>query len=85
MRNSKPIQVFEHQQLKIGDQGFLKSHWEALGLYNESHENKFFVLTPKGVKFNQYVGVLQVGGITIEILPKISKTAENNDRAKWQK
>lgn len=85
MSNCKPIQVFEHQQLKIGDQGFLKSHWEALGWYNELHENKFYVLTPKGVKFNQFVGVIQVGNITIEILPKISQTTEKEDKAKWQK
>lgn len=85
MSNCKPIQVFEHQEHRIGDQGFLKSHWEALSRYNELHENKFFVLTHKGVKFNQFVGVIQVGNITIEILPKISQSAEKDDKDKWQK
>jgi 5-methylcytosine-specific restriction enzyme subunit McrC len=85
MRNNKPIQVFEHKQLQIGEQGFMQSHWEALGWYNEKHGDRFFTLTPKGVKFNQYVGVIQVGNITIEILPKISQVIEKGDKAKWQK
>ncbi|KAF0128488.1 MAG: 5-methylcytosine restriction system component-like protein [Bacteroidetes bacterium] len=85
MRNNKPIQVFEHKQLLIGEQGFAKSHWEALGWYNEKHGGQYFSLTPKGVKFNQYVGVIQVGNITIEVLPKISNLVEKGDKAKWQK
>lgn len=85
MRNNKPIQVFEHKQLLIGEHGFAKSHWEALGWYNELHGGCFFSLTPKGVKFNQYVGVIQVGNLTIEILPKISQVVEKGDKAKWQK
>jgi 5-methylcytosine-specific restriction enzyme subunit McrC len=85
MRNNEPIQVFEHKQLQIGEQGFVESHWEALGWYNEKHGGRFFTLTPKGVKFNQYVGVIQVGNITIEILPKISQVVEKGEKAKWQK
>jgi 5-methylcytosine-specific restriction enzyme subunit McrC len=85
MRNNKPIQVFEHKHLPIGEQGFLKSHWEALGWYNEMHGGNFYSLTHKGVKFKQYVGVIQVGNITIEILPKISQVVEKGDKEKWQK
>jgi len=85
MKLSKPIQVFEHKQLLIGDHGFTRHHWEALGWYNEKHGGGFFALTPKGVKFNQFVGVIQVGNITIEILPKISQVVEKGDKAKWQK
>lgn len=44
MRNNKPIQVFEHKQLLIGEQGFAKSHWEALGWYNEKHGGGFFCI-----------------------------------------
>ena len=83
MKMNKPIQVFEHKQLLIDDV-FTRSHWEAMGWYNEAHGGYFFTLTPKGVKFNQYVGVIQVGNITIEILPKISQTVEKGDKAKWQ-
>ena len=85
MKNNKPIQVFEYKPLMIGEHGFSKEHWDALGWYNEKHGGRFFTLTPKGVKFNQFVGVIQVGNITIEILPKISQVAEKGDKAKWQK
>jgi 5-methylcytosine-specific restriction enzyme subunit McrC len=85
MRNNKPIQVFEYKPLLIGEHGFKQEHWNALGWYNEKHSGRFFTLTPKGVKFNQFVGVIQVGNITIEILPKISQIAEKGDKAKWQK
>ena len=54
-------------------------------LFRSKQGGHFFSLTPKGVKFNQYVGVIQVGNITIEILPKISQTVEKGDKAKWQK
>ena len=85
MRNNTPIQVFEHEHLLYKEHGFTKSHWETLGWYNEQHGGVFFSLTPKGVKFNQFVGVIQVGDLTIEILPKISKVVEKNDKEKWQK
>lgn len=84
MKHSKPIQIFEHQYLQIDEKQFLRRHWEKLGWYNETHGGGFFSLTPKGVKFNQYVGVIQVEDLTIEILPKIGKTAEENNKAVWQ-
>lgn len=85
MRNNKPIQVFEHKQLLIGEYGFHKHHWEAMGRYIDKFGDRYFSLTIKGVKFNQYVGVIQVDGLTIEILPKVSQTVEKGDKDKWQK
>jgi 5-methylcytosine-specific restriction enzyme subunit McrC len=85
MRNNKSIQVFEHQQLIIDNQYFNKAHWEALGWYNSMHNGDFFNLLPKGVRFNQYVGVIQVGNLTIEILPKIGRVSGESDKALWQK
>jgi 5-methylcytosine-specific restriction enzyme subunit McrC len=85
MRINRPIQVFEHKELRIDEKVFTTKHWEALGWYNEKHGGCYFNLTPKGVKFNQFVGVIQVGNITIEILPKISQVVEKGDEAKWQK
>lgn len=83
MRTNEPLQVFEHQYLSIDEQQFTHQHWTALGWYNEQHRGRFFSLSPQGVKFNQYVGVIQVGNLTIEILPKIGRISE--DKSKWQK
>ena len=85
MKNNKVIQVFEHGLLEVSDKGLSGRHWEALGHYNEEHGGRFFRLTPRGIKFNQYVGVIQVGDLTIEILPKIGRVGGDEDKSRWQK
>lgn len=87
MSKKKFIQVFEYQKLKLGDinyPSFLEKHFDALTKYNDNNENKYFTVIHKGILFNSYVGVIQIGGLTIEILPK----ADNNDipdKDTWQK
>ena len=81
MRNLKPILVFEHQRLYIGEQGFKQTHLDALLKLNEYHEGNYFEPIAKGIKFNQYVGVIQVDGLTIEIHPKADK---DDDDHKWK-
>lgn len=81
------IQVFEHEKLKYSEnKDFTKSHFDALVLFNEKNENKYFTPIHKGVQFHQYVGVIQVGGLTIEILPKVDKRTKTTDKDKklWQ-
>ncbi|PWK18558.1 McrC family protein [Xanthomarina spongicola] len=77
----KNISVFEHQRLYIGQHGFKQSHLDALLKLNEFHDGNYFEPIAKGVKFNQYVGVIQVDGLTIEIHPKADKDDEDN---KWK-
>ncbi len=84
MRNDHTIQRFEHQFLEIDEVFFRRNHWEALGWYNSKHGSNFFTLLPKGVKFNQYVGVIQVGDLTIEVLPKIGQVTEDENKSVWQ-
>lgn len=86
MLSSKPIQVFEYELLYIDDvRGFKQDHWCALGEYNELHGGNFFKLTNNGVRFQNYVGVIQAGDLTIEILPKIGKeTDAGGDKTTWQ-
>jgi 5-methylcytosine-specific restriction enzyme subunit McrC len=85
MHNNSTIQVFEYEFLEMKKKGFEYEHWVALDEYNEAHGGDFFRLTHDGVKFQQYVGVIQVGNITIEILPKIGKDAEPNaTKDEWQ-
>ncbi|MCR4029817.1 MULTISPECIES: McrC family protein [Flavobacterium] len=87
MTNNKTIQVFEHRQLKIDDvyngNLFKRKHYEALSKLNILHNNKYFETQHDGIKFKQYVGVIQVAGLTIEILPKIDN--HNGNEAIWQK
>jgi len=82
------IQVFEHQTLRIGDlvHGivFTKSLWQKLAIYHEQHQGKYYQLLYDGVRFKQYVGVIQIGKCTIEILPKIDRLLEGQAN-KWQR
>ena len=83
-KNKKFIQVFEHQRLKYDDSGdFQKLHFDAMVKFNELHQNKYFTIGHNGIVFKNYVGVVQVGGLTIEILPKADKKADA-DKNLWQ-
>lgn len=82
MNPSGLIQRFEHDKLLFGHEGFERHHWDAIALYNEKHGGQFFDLLHNGLKFKEYVGVIQVGNLTIEILPKIDR--QGADKADWQ-
>ncbi len=82
-----PIQVFEHQTLHFGRDGelsvFKEKHFNALVKLNELHDNQYFTVVHKGIKFKQFVGVIQVDDLTLEILPKIDNApGSKND---WQR
>ena len=81
--SKEPIKIFEHKKLKIGEQGFSNHHFDAMVLFNEKNQNKYFTIVHKGILFNSYVGVIQIGGLTIEILPKADKS-DNPDKGTWQ-
>lgn len=78
------IQVFEYRKLKYDeDSDFKKHHFDSMVLFNEKNQNKYFTIVHKGVLFNSYVGVIQIGGLTIEILPKADKS-DNPNKKTWQ-
>lgn len=79
--NNKHITRFEHQTLKVGRVYnkvlFTETYRRAL----ETHFGngvKYFSLINKGIQFNENVGVLQVGDLVIEILPKADKSENEN-------
>ena len=80
------IQVFEHTSLSVKEAGFKDAHFRALVSYNERHGNRFFVVGLNRIHFRSYVGVIQVGNLTIEVLPKADKdTVSAKAKDKWQK
>ena len=84
MQNKKFIQVFEYQKLRYDESGdFRKHHFDAMVKFNELHQNKYFTIIHQGIRFGSYVGVIQIGGLTIEILPKADNN-ENADKNLWQ-
>lgn len=89
MSNKNFIQVFEYQKLRLGDikfPDFEDRHFDALTKYNEKNQSKYYTVIHKGIQFNSYVGVIQIGGLTIEILPKADNDNSNSEaqKKKWQ-
>ena len=87
------ITVFEHQTIKVEtDFGagqskviFTDEHPKLLERYRGDKEDEFFPyysLIHNGVKFKSYVGVISVGGLQIEVLPKTDNS--NRDESKWR-
>lgn len=83
----RTIQVFEHNLLLVGEKGFTKRHFVALSKLNALHEYQYFDLKHNGVIFKQFVGVIQIDDLTIEILPKIDRYEDDTheNKTKWQK
>ena len=82
----KLISVFEHQRLTVGNDGFGEGHRDALERFlGDSDEEKFpyYTLIHRGVKFRHYVGVICVGDLTIEVLPKTDNDGDD-DECRWQ-
>jgi len=85
LSKNKFIQVFEYQKLRYNDdfKGFEEHHFDAMVQFNERNDNKYFEVIHKGVRFKSFVGVIQIAGLTIEILPKADKY-ENASKDLWQ-
>ena len=79
------ITVFEHQAIKLNQVidgvKFDISRLKALRDYFGEKGVPFFSLTNNGVRFNEYVGVIQVGNTLFEVLPKADK---NPSAKKWR-
>lgn len=85
MLKENTIQVFEHSFLPIEGK-FEQRHFVALSKLNALHNYQYFDLKHNGIVFKQFVGVIQVDGLTIEILPKIDKNESESleNKQKWQ-
>lgn len=74
----KPIIKYEHETLRISDDvGFKRKHLDALIKLNDLHKGNYFDIVHNGVRFKQFVGVIQVEGLCIEIFPKADRNSES--------
>lgn len=80
----KSVRVFEHGTLALGDQGFNAQQFAALVRYNDRHGCAFFKVGHNRLHFGSFVGVIQVGDLAVEILPKLDND-ESPDKGKWQR
>ncbi|SHK69145.1 McrC family protein [Epilithonimonas mollis] len=87
--NRKHFTVFEHQTLKLNQEiegvKFGSNHLKALqGFFGEKGV-PYYALIHNGVRFNEHVGVIQIGETVIEVLPKADNLSDSPDqKAKWR-
>jgi 5-methylcytosine-specific restriction enzyme subunit McrC len=80
LTNKNTIRVAEFEKLYYDDtKPFKQKHWEALCRYLEQRTKKqadrteYYRILNKGIQFTNYVGVIQAGNLTIEVLPKTDR------------
>ena len=88
MAKTTCVSVYEHDRLKLGEtEQFLPEHLSLLQQYlgdNDTEVFPYYQLINNGVKFKQYVGVLCVGNLQIEVLPKIEKQVAKGEEGTWR-
>lgn len=93
----KTLKLLEHRRLYlardgedtgtvVGDRTYLSAeHFDALRRFDERHapvpNDQVFEWRSNWVKARQWVGVVQIPGLTIEILPKISPVDNSDHKA----
>jgi 5-methylcytosine-specific restriction enzyme subunit McrC len=89
LKRPDPIRVFEYDSIcfkegrRYYDSAFTEAHYEAFESFLLENEYcPFFELIPQGVRFKSYVGVIHIGHLTVEVLPKADKAADK-DKEVW--
>jgi 5-methylcytosine-specific restriction enzyme subunit McrC len=73
MKIKDSIQVYEYDKLKLSNGTISEPCLKILQAHYGDKGVPYYSLIHNGVSFNNYVGVLQVNDVTIEVLPKIDK------------
>ena len=78
MENNRVFQAFEYSTFNTINEGregrkLPEGLFQALKSFSGEKELPYYTLTANGVRFKNYVGALQVGKWTIEILPKLDR------------
>lgn len=87
MQKANIIQVFEHESLLFnhtyGNVKFDEDRLEAFVRFY-GHGVPYFNLIRNGIKFNAFVGTIQVGNTVVNVLPKADKHQNDDaEKAKW--
>lgn len=78
------IRRYEYEPIAIGENGFGTTHFERLVRWNERNANRFFTVGHNRVYCTNHVGVVQIGSLVIEVLPKADRNAGVAQQGRWQ-
>jgi len=87
--DKKHITIFEHQVIRL-DQDYNgstldKNQLKTLQRFHGEKGLPYFSLIHNGVRFNEYVGIIQVGNTVIEVLPKADKVfPAASEKKQWR-
>ena len=76
----KIIKVFEWEKLCVGEHSFNQIHFESLVQWQDKQNENYFKVGYNKITFTQWVGVLQIGSLVIEVLPKADSNRYNENR-----
>lgn len=77
------VQVYEYGVLKVDGTTFTEKHYDTLVRESERLKWRYFRPGYHALHFSGYVGVIQVGKLIIEVLPK-TDGADDQDAGKWR-
>lgn len=88
MKKKNNIVVFEHEKIKLNQviNGCIFDEFKlsALQKFYGNVGVPYYSLIYNGIQFNNYVGVLQVGNLVIEVLPKADRNSPINKETEWR-
>lgn len=93
-RSHSTISVYEHHTLRLGDKfgkgdNTVTFDLAALEAFQRHYGHKgvtYYTLVHNGIRFNQYVGVIQAGNTIVEVLPKADKVdlGSGDQQKQWR-
>ena len=80
MKNHNVAQVFEHEFLAFDDGIRNKDFYvNKLIKYGEKTNYKYFKVYNRKIKFSNFVGIIQIKSLTIEVLPKVDRETNSGE------
>jgi 5-methylcytosine-specific restriction enzyme subunit McrC len=84
----KRFVCYEYDTLQVGQKGeenAVLNKEDLASLFNFYGEGKpYYSLANQAIRFGDYVGVLQIGNLSIEVLPKADRNAADDKKDKWR-
>ncbi|HUX22096.1 MAG TPA: hypothetical protein VMW69_12715 [Spirochaetia bacterium] len=81
---TRTIIAYEHQRLNLGDELHLEE-LRRLARFHDRTDDRYYDLCADGIKLKHYVGILSVGSLTIEVLPKTDRAPTHRGAIRWRR